>query len=279
MVVEKRAYGKVNLFLSVGALRPDNRHDVENVMCRVGVYDTVRVEKTDSGITLDMGGSTLPVNEENLAYRAAMRYFEASGISGGAKISIEKRMPVKAGMAGGSTDAASVLLALNDIYGALSLDELVKIGAELGADVPFFLYDKSVMLGRGTGTALADFPPLPKSFFGVFVTCGEKQSTGAMFSLLDRTRSCEIAPKSSEALCMALKSGNVEKILSEMKNDFEICFEGFEEIAKILYSLGAKKVMLSGSGPTAFGVFEYENEAKEAMDKIEQQAFVCEIGI
>ncbi len=279
MSVTKKAYGKVNLFLSVSKLRADGRHVVENVMCRVGVYDTVTVEKTDMGITLDCGCSGLPISEDNLAYLAAKCYMERYDVDSGVSIKIEKRIPIKAGMAGGSTDCAAVLMGLNDLFGRASLDELVEMGSEMGADVPFFLYETPVMLGRGTGTSLTPFPKLKGGLYGLFVTHGQKQSTGAMFSLLDRTRGGEFEPKSSDALRIALEKGSLEETLCAMHNDFEICTEHFGEVKDALCAVGAKKAMLSGSGPTVFGVYESEADAKAAASVISYPSFVCKIGI
>lgn len=279
MSVTKKAYGKVNLFLSVGKLRADGRHDVENVMCRVGVYDTVTVKKTASGIELSCDDASLPISEDNLAYLAAKRYIEHFNVDSGVKISVEKRIPVKAGMAGGSTDCAAVLMGMNELFEKATLTELVEMGSEMGADVPFFLYESSVMLGRGMGTSLTPFPKLERELYGLFVTHGQKQSTGAMFSLLDRTRNGEFVQRSSDALRAALQKQELDGIFDEMLNDFEICTEHFSEVSGALYSAGAKKVLLSGSGPTVFGIYENEEEARAAASVLPYPCFVCQIGV
>lgn len=280
-LVTKKAYGKVNLFLSVGGNRPDGRHDVENVMCRVGIYDTVAVRKTNDGkVRLNSDNAELPLNEENAAYLAARLYLEKYNLSDGVEISIEKRIPVKGGMAGGSTDSAATLMCMNELFGVAEHSALVEIASKIGADVPFFLYDKPIMLGRGTGTEMQPFPSLKNELYGVFVLYGEKQSTGAMFSLLDKTRSSEFADlKSSFKLKNAIESGITDSILFEMYNDFEVCTKHFEEISDALLSLGAKKVMLSGSGPTVFGIYEAECEAIAAASVLPYRSFVCKIGV
>lgn len=280
-LVTKKAYGKVNLFLSVGGKRPDGRHDVENVMCRVGIYDTVSVRKTNDGkIKVNCDSAELPLNEDNAAYLAARLYLEKYNLSDGAEISIEKRIPVKGGMAGGSTDGAATLMCMNELFGMAERSALVEIASKMGADVPFFLYDEPLMLGKGTGTEMQSFPALKNELYGVFVLHGQKQSTGAMFSLLDSTRKSEFADlKSSDRLKSAIESCVTENILSEMYNDFEICTEHFEEVAETLRSLGAKRVMLSGSGPTVFGIYETENEARAAASVLPYCNFVCRIGV
>ncbi len=276
--VTKKAYGKVNLFLSVGALRSDGKHEVENVMCRVGIYDTVTVEKAESGIELDCMGISF-ANEENLAYIAAKMYSERFGVSEGVKITVDKRIPVKAGMAGGSTDGAAVLLAMNELFGKAELDGLVQIASEMGADVPFFLYKEDIMLARGTGTELSSLPSLPSEIYGLFVTHGEKQSTGAMFSLLDSTREASFEFKTANRITNALEKGALSEILDEMYNDFENCTEHFGEVKKALLDSGAKRVLLSGSGPTVFGVFESEIAARAAASVLSYPSFTAKIGI
>ena len=279
MTVTKKAYGKVNLFLSVGALRADGRHDVENVMCRAGIYDTVTVCTSKNGIAVDCEGVKLLSNEDNLAYVAAKKYIDKYGISGGVDIRIEKRIPVKAGMAGGSTDCAATLSAMNEIFGKATDYELVQIASEIGADVPFFLYDRPIMLGRGTGTELSSFPELKQELYGLFVTHGHKQSTGAMFSLLDQTRKGDLVQKDAEKLRLALDNGALDEILAEMHNDFEICTEHFEQIKTMLCENGARRVLLSGSGPTVFGIYESEETARAAACVVPYPCFVCKIGI
>ncbi len=277
--VTKKAYGKVNLFLSVGGLRSDGKHDVENVMCRVGIYDTVTVTKTGGGIVLDCADADILKSKENLAYTAAAEYISRFSLCDGVSIKIEKRIPVKAGMAGGSADGAAVLLAMNELFGKAELKELVEIASEMGADVPFFLYEKPVMLGRGTGTALTELPRLNGELYGLFVTHGQKQSTGAMFSLLDSVRGLALQPKSAECLISALGIGAQDDVLKAMHNDFELCTEHFEEVKQALFDAGAKRVLLSGSGPTVFGVFESELDARAAACTIPYRSFVCEIGV
>lgn len=280
-IIEKKAYGKVNLFLSVGAVREDGRHEVETVMQRVGIYDTVTVEEApqSGSISLVCDDANLPVNEENIAYLAAKKYLDSTKRTQGIQISIEKRIPVKAGMGGGSSDAAAVLIALNELYSDLNFNELAKIASSIGADVPFFLYDTDTMLGKGTGTELYALDVKRLDAYGVFVTYGEKLSTGKMYGELDSVRGNNgTATVSSQSLISAMRDGSLDKTCKEIKNDFEQCCPTFNEVSEALTKLGCKKAFLCGSGPTVCGVFESEEKAVKAKKLLDYPAFVCKMS-
>ena len=276
--ITKNAYGKVNLFLAVGGKRADGRHDVETVLCRVGVYDTVTVTEIEGNkVELVCDDKSLPTNEENIAFLAALRYFEHSGLDKGVRISIEKRIPVKAGMGGGSSDAAAVLSALNDMYGALAFDGLCVIASGIGADVPFFLYEKNVMLGKGTGTELYECGELGFEAYGVFVMHGEKLSTGKAYEALDNAKQGNTVLRKADGLIGALY--DVFKTAGEIQNDFELCCSTFNEVADKLYELGALKAFLCGSGPTVCGLFDTREAAEAAASVLGYRCFVTTVGV
>ena len=278
--VIKKAYGKVNLFLAVGGKRADGRHDVETVLCRVGVYDTVTVSETDTEcIELICNDSALPTNEENIAYLAAMRYLERASLIKGIRITIEKRIPVKAGMGGGSSDAAAVLSALDELYGALTFDELCEIASGIGADVPFFLYKKNVMLGKGTGTELYECGELCFDAYGVFVMHGEKLSTGKAYEALDNAKRGDFELKRADKLIKTIASGDLFAFAGEIKNDFELCCDTFNEVSDKLYEAGCLKAFLCGSGPTTCGVFDTREAAENAAATLGYNCFTATIGI
>ncbi len=278
-----KAYAKINLLLSIGATRPDGKHDVITVMNEVSrLYDDVSVTLNDSGnITLSCDHPNIPCDERNLAYKAAKMYFERFNLNYGSDIHIQKCIPVTGGMGGGSTDAAAVLTVLRQLCGIGTLDDLASIAAKLGSDVPFFLYGQRTMLCTGTGELAASCPNLPKGLYGVFVTHGEKESTGRAYALLDEKHPPEkrISDNlnSDQKLISALKSGNTGAIFDAMKNDFECITPHFDEVSKVLYALGAKKVLLCGSGPTVCGFFENDEEAKKCSGALRYKNFVCEI--
>ena len=277
--VTKKAYGKVNLFLAVGGKRADGRHDVETVMCRVGIYDTVKVTLTDCGVTLTCDTDTLPVNEENIAFLAAKLYFDHSAYKGGCSIEMEKRIPVKAGMGGGSSDAAAVLSALDTLIGDVSFDTLVSIAASIGADVPFFLYEKSVMLGTGTGAELTDCGEPGFEMYGVFVTYGEKPSTGAAYRMLDEVKGEDTALKSADKLIKAMQGDDFFSFAGEIVNDFELCCATFSEVSGALLELGCAGAFLSGSGPTVCGICKTQREAELVSQTVKYPSFVAKLGV
>ena len=273
-----KAYAKVNLFLCVGELTPSGKHEVSTVLHRVEIYDTVSVCANEEGvIKLWCSDPELPVDENNIAYSAAKQYFEISKLSCGADISIEKNIPVKAGMGGGSSDAAAVLLALNKIHGALSFDQIVRIAAELGADVPFFLYERDAMLGTGAGDVLINCPAIESELYGVFVLAGEKQSTGKMYALLDKVKS-DTKLKSADRILAALEEQDVLAILGAIENEFELVNEHFVGIRSELEAMGAKRVFLCGSGPTACAVFDDEAQAKRISKELRYTSFVAKLN-
>ena len=276
--IVKRAYGKVNLFLAVGDKRSDGKHEVCTVLHRVDVYDTVTVSTTDKkGVTLTCSDKELPTDEKNIAYAAALRYFEESGICGGLAIKIEKRIPVTAGMGGGSSDAAAVLLAMNEIYGKLSFDTLHKIAASLGADVPFFLYETDAMLGLGCGTELSRCASV-NGLCGVFVRHGNKLSTGAAYAALDEKKNGDFTLKSANYLLSALEKNDVFAITGAIENDFEMISEHFSEVEAELAALGCAKSFLCGSGPTVCGLFDSEDNAFAVSEKLKYPSFVAKFG-
>ena len=278
--VTKKAYGKINLILKVGDKRDDGRHEVLTVMQKVGVYDTVTVSETDiGGISIECSDPAL-ANEDNIAFKAARGYFEVAGITPSVKISIEKRIPVTAGMAGGSSDAGATLTALEEMYGALGESGIYSIAATLGADVPFFIYKDKTMLGRGTGTLLTSFPSVLGELYGLFVVTGiEKPSTGEMYRLLDEAKGdTKTALDGAEAgLRLAIEKADTDAAVDCFTNDFTLCNPHVYAFEKKLSSLGAKKTLLCGSGPTVCGIFTDKNAAEKAAGDLEHKTFVCMI--
>lgn len=272
-----KAYGKVNLFLSVGDIRADGKHEVITVMRKVGIYDTVTVSfKEKGGVTLSSECELIPLNGDNIVFAAVKAYEKAAGIKVSCHLDIKKNIPVTAGMGGGSSDAAAVLLALNERYGALSQAEMCEISASLGSDVPFFLYPDKTMLGTGTGHLMTSIEVSEPLFYGVFVIFGHKDSTAQLYKKLDGVKqSRELL--SPQGLLDALRRGSETEICGEIFNDFEKCSDHFEQVKNALVALGCKKAFLCGSGPTVCGLFTDEESANNACRKIGFSAFVCKV--
>ena len=244
---------KVNLFLYVLGRRPDGYHDLFSLMCRIGLYDEIILNPTSADISLACSDPALPVDDGNLALRAARRYVEACGRSGGVEIHLTKRIPVAAGLGGGSSNAASVLLGLNYLHGhRLPREELMRIGRSLGADVPFFIF-QSPALACGIGDELEAYQGL--SPWQVLIVCPPfPVSTRMVYQNLNlQLTNCQKQPTKAH-----LKQTAFNPSL-HLYNDLEaVTLALHPELAGIkdhLRAQGAVGALMSGSGPSVFGLF------------------------
>ena len=266
----EKAYAKVNLTLAVGEKRPDGYHEVVSVMQRVSLHDTLTAERTASGISLTCSDPALPAGEENLAHRAASLFFRETGIAGGAALTLEKRIPSQAGLGGGSSDAASALLALRKLYApALSDTELETMAAALGSDVPFFIRG-GTQLAIGRGEVLSPLPPLTDGWF-VIVKPAESFSTPAMYRRLDEPGS--VLVRNSRYMQDAVAANNVHAVAAELHNSFERVVpkgSSLRIIKDALRARGALGTLLSGSGSAVFGLFDDREAALAAADALQE---------
>ena len=264
----EKAYAKVNLTLAVGEKRLDGYHEVVSVMQRVSLCDTLTAEQTREGITLTCSDPALPSGEENLAHRAAALFFRETGIVGGAALTLEKRIPSQAGLGGGSSDAASVLLALRKLYApALPDGALETMAAALGSDVPFFIRG-GTQLAAGRGEVLSPLPPLTDGWF-VIVKPTESFSTPAMYRRLDEPGS--VLVRNSRYMQDAVAANNVHAVAAELHNSFERVVpkgSSLRTIKDALRAQGALASLLSGSGSAVFGLFDTETAARAAVEAL-----------
>ena len=264
----EKAYAKVNLTLAVGEKRLDGYHEVVSVMQRVSLCDTLTAEQTREGITLTCSDPALPSGEENLAHRAASLFFRETGIAGGAALTLEKRIPSQAGLGGGSSDAASALLALRKLYApALPDTELETMAAALGSDVPFFIRG-GTQLATGRGEVLSPLPPLTDGWF-VIVKPTESFSTPAMYRRLDEPGS--VLVRNSRYMQDAVAANNVHAVAAELHNSFERVVpkdSSLRTIKDALRAQGALASLLSGSGSAVFGLFDTETAARAAVEAL-----------
>ncbi len=270
--MEVRAYAKLNLTLDVLGKRPDGYHDLRMIMQSIDLADTITLEENSIGaLQVRTNLHFLPDNEKNLASQASLRWWEAKGVPPrGLNISIDKKIPVCAGMAGGSSDAAAVLRALNQMEGdALSLRELAKIGAQVGSDVPYCVLGGTA-LAEGRGDLLTPLPPLPKCWV---VLCKPEFSisTPALFAKIDSVR-LRCRPDTQGAVA-ALEAGDLHGVARRMYNVFEDALPDHRrsrvnDIKNILIQCGALGASMSGTGPTAFGLFDSEGCAREALEQL-----------
>lgn len=257
---------KINLTLDVVGKRENGYHDLEMIMQTINLYDTIYIRKTKvPGIRLKANYSWLPTNEKNIAYRAAQLFFEESKIAGGIAIELTKRIPVAAGLAGGSTDAAATLVGLNRLYEThYSKEKLMEMGLKLGADVPFCIA-RGTMLAEGIGEELTPLTPMPCTYV-VLVKPPISVSTAVVYKNLDVNR-IKKHPETTTVI-EALKEGNVQKIADHMSNVLEeVTIPMHPEIGTIKTAFmeqGAMGTMMSGSGSTVFGLFETKEAASKA---------------
>lgn len=251
------ANAKINLFLDITDKRPDGYHNLESVMQSVDLSDIITLELSDK-ITVECSNPEIPQNDGNICYKAAELFYGESGQKGGAEIHIEKRIPHGAGLGGGSADAAAVLTGLNKLNeNPFSAAELSRIGAKIGADVPFCLRG-GIQVCRGIGDEMMEIPMLPKRVFLVVkpdFACDTRHG----YAKYDKSPISKCG-KMSEFL----ESG--EKFPEMMYNVFQIVYNDkrINGILKRLNDSGAEGEILTGSGSAVFGVFTDENSARAA---------------
>lgn len=264
MEIKVKAYAKINLMLDIIYRRTDGYHDLFMIMQSIGIYDTVTVTETKSKkITITCNIDDIPLDEHNIAYKAAAAFFDSTKIKNkGVNIDIVKRIPHAAGMAGGSADGAGVLVALNEMTGAgLSDDELCAIGVKIGADVPFCIKG-GTLLAQGIGDVLNKVKPLKKCYI-VIAKPDCSVNTASAYKQFDECGKVHTPDKLG--MLYAMQGRDLKEICSKMENVFEqfIAVENKVEIKDIMRANAALGVCMSGSGPTVFGIFDNKDSAEK----------------
>ncbi len=282
-MITVRAYAKINLHLDVTAKRKDGFHDVQNVMQSVSLCDIVTVDAiSEKDIIIECNKPDVPTGENNIAFKAANLFFEKSGICGGAKIFIEKHIPMAAGLAGGSADAAGALIALNRIFGEpFDLNGLCEIGRKLGADVPFCIAG-GCFYSDGKGDVLHDFPKTPENAIFVVACGGEGVSTPWAYKLLDENNNDfkGYISHGTEKLREALLDGGEEYkkcIFNLFEKSVLPCRPIACEIKETMLINGADNAMMSGSGPSVYGIFSTVEQAKTAEKAIIEKGYFAAV--
>jgi len=267
----EKAYAKINLTLDVISKRPDGYHDLKMIMQTVSLHDNIAVRiGTGDGIRSISNLGYLPDDDRNIAVKAARAFFEETGVrNDGVHIAIEKNIPVAAGLAGGSTDGAAVLRALDCLYETnLGKEKLCHIGLKVGADVPFCLCG-GTMLAQGVGEVLTPLTPMPECSI-VLCKPGYGMSTAKVFGSL-KIDEIQRHPD-TDSVISALNAGDISRIAGNMYNVLEeIVAKEKTDISRIeeeMLSCGALGAIMSGSGSTTFGVFDDEEKAKLAYNKL-----------
>lgn len=258
-----KAAAKINLLLDLTAILENGYHSIYTVMQSVGIFDTVTVEKNESGkIILTCSDTTMPTDSKNTAWKAAEKFFEHTNTPvSGVNIHIEKVIPSQAGMAGGSADAAAVIKALNIIFDTkLSDSELYTIGEKVGADVPFCIAG-GTRLCLNKGEVMAELPDIPKCYI-VVVKPDQGISTKEAYSNFDSAQ--WIRHPDNEGFLFAATQRNFDVMCKKAANVFEQVVEVSDrvKIKAIMRNNNAKFAMMTGSGAAVFGVFEKNDDAQ-----------------
>lgn len=268
--LELKALGKINLGLDVLGRRENGYHDVRMVMQTVYLYDRIIMKKSKTpGIRLETNLYYLPVNENNLAYQAAQMLMDEFHMEEGVSIQLDKHIPVAAGMAGGSSNAAAILFGMNRMFSlGLSQKELMERGVKLGADVPYCIM-RGTVLAEGIGEILTPLSPMPKCYV-LIAKPAVSVSTKMVYEKLD-SHEIEDHPD-IDGILAGLKAGDLKKVAGSMGNVLERvtvdAYPVIDRIKKMMIKEGALNAMMSGSGPTVFGIFEEKATARKAADAI-----------
>ena len=260
-----KAKAKINLGLDVVRKREDGYHEVRMIMQMINLYDKITLrKKTEPGITVTANLSYLPVNEDNLVYRAAKLLMDEFQVDGGLEIELQKYIPVAAGMAGGSTDAAAVMVGVNRIFQLrLNKKQLMERGVKIGADVPFCIM-RGTALAEGIGEELTPLPAMPHCSL-VIAKPKIHVSTKFVYGNLKVGELTEHPDIDGQV--QALRENNLEQLVTRMGNVLETvtipAYPVIDEIKHTMMKYGAMGAMMSGSGPTVFGIFEKEDKAHE----------------
>ena len=279
--LELKALAKINLGLDVLGRRENGYNDVRMVMQTIHLYDDVILEKTkEPGIHLETNLSYLPVDENNIAYKAAKLLRDEFGITEGIRIRLKKYIPVAAGMAGGSTNAAAVLFGMNRMYGLrLTEQQLKDRGVKLGADVPYCIM-RGTVLAEGIGEILTPLPPMPKCYV-LIAKPGISVSTKIVYEKFDALK--DVEHPDIDRLMLGLENGKLAEVASSMGNVLEGVTIGLypviENIKQVMIQEGALNAMMSGSGPTVFGIFEDRRTAKKAYNVLKEKKLAKQIYV
>ena len=271
--IDVTSNAKINLTLDVLKKREDGYHELKMIMQTVSLYDIINLRKTDSGIFLKTNLKYLPTDSRNIAYAAAQLFFTAAEISGGVDINIKKTIPVAAGLAGGSSNAAAVLTGLNTLYGKIfSEKELCLLGEKLGSDVPFCIAG-GCALSTGRGEILTPLPDMPTTTF-LIAKPPVRVSTAAVYGSLR-------ADKLTDGMISAIQKHDQSGVAVRLFNVLETVTAKehpiIKKIKQDMIELGALGSVMSGSGPTVIGLFKDKklaNDAKNVMLKRRFDTFV-----
>ena len=276
----KKAYAKINLGLDVVDRLENGYHLVKMIMQMVGIYDILTLEKISSGIIVTTDNGELPTDENNLIYKSAKLMMDKYQISEGVKIHLEKNIPIAAGMAGGSTDAADTFIGMNELFecGA-SEEDLRELGVKVGADVPYCIMGGTA-LAEGIGEKLSKLPSPPPCILLV-AKPDINVSTKYVYEHLD-AEGVSHHPD-IDGMIQAIQDQDLQGIVNRLENVLENVtvkkYPVIQEIKDIMINMGAEGSLMSGSGPTVFGIFTEEEKARAALKVLEEKALAKQLFV
>ena len=276
-----KAYGKINLALDVVRKRPDGYHEVKMIMQTVKIYDGIELYVTNTGkIEVETNLFFLPNNENNLVYKAAKLLMDEFGVKKGLKIKLQKVIPVAAGMAGGSSDAASVMYGVNRLFKlGLTTQQLMERGVKIGADVPYCIM-RGTALSEGIGEKLTRLPAPPKT---AVLVAKPPISVSTKFVYENLHLDTLERHPDVDAMVRAIEAKDLQGIADNMENVLETVtvkeYPVIEEIKQVIRENGAINALMSGSGPTVFGLYENESDAEAAADAIKKQNLAKQVFV
>lgn len=279
--ITRKAYAKINLGLDVIRRRPDGYHEVKMIMQSVGIYDILTFQKADrEGIRISLDHAELPCDQHNLIYKAAQLIMDAYGIKNGVEITLNKNIPIAAGMAGGSTDAAAVFHGLNELFGlGMSLQDMKEMGVKIGADVPYCIMGGTA-LSEGIGEILTPLSAPPDAHL-LIAKPDINVSTKFVYENLHADTLTD--HPDIDGMVKALNEGNLKGITDRMGNVLETVtvkeYPIIDRIKKEMLGGGAENALMSGSGPTVFGIYKEKKAAEKCCEAIREQGLAGQIFV
>lgn len=276
----RKAYAKINLGLDVIRRRNDGYHEVKMIMQTVGIYDVLTFRKSREGISISVDNKELPCDKGNLIYKAAELLMQTYDIKEGVDIILQKNIPIAAGMAGGSTDAAAVFHGMKELFHlSMNLEDMKELGVKIGADVPYCIMGGTA-LSEGIGEILTPLPAPPKAYL-LLAKPDINVSTKFVYENL-HADTLTFHPD-IDGMVEALKKGELKGITDRMGNVLEtVTVREYPVISRIkdeMIKQGAENALMSGSGPTVFGIYLQKEKAEEACLKIQKQELAKQIFV
>lgn len=278
--ISRKAYAKINLGLDVVRRLENGYHEVKMIMQTVGIYDELTFEKAESGIRITTDSGELPTNEDNLIYKAARLLMEKYQVQEGVRIHLQKNIPIAAGMAGGSTDAAATFQGINELFGlGCDEEELKELAVKVGADVPYCIMGGTA-LAEGIGEKLTRLPAAPQCVLLV-AKPDINVSTKFVYEHLDAA-GVEHHPD-IDGMITAIEQGSLAGVVERLENVLETvtvpAYPVIDTIKSKMLEMGAEGSLMSGSGPTVFGIFTDKEKAEAAYEYIKSEGLAKQVFV